>query len=609
MNEIIKKFTKEEFNTEAPYAFLYQFANEPFRYMQTYNALEENAKKVGFMMFEKMVVGYDKQFNRSSGGIINNSTFFKNQPIELLTGDWIADDNGITKSNGKGGMSVACVHPIMPVERLVNIDDGTVRLKLMFRRGCSGWREIVCNKSTLYNAREIKKLSDKNISVSDKNAALLVEYLQNVEDLNYDIIPEKQSVSHLGWTSNGLFSPYVKELEFDGIDNFKKIFSSVHQTGKLEEWVSCIKEIRKTDSPARLAIAASFSSPLLKILGKLNYILHLWGGTEVGKTVAELVAVSVWGDPNVDGGYLQTFNGTAVGLELLAGFMKNLPLILDEFQLVKDKKNFEHSVYLLCEGIGKTRGAKAGGLQSTPTWKNCSITSGETPITHNSSGGGAINRIIEVECKEKLFNDPAGVLDIVQKNYGHAGKLFVTMLEQDTMKEYAREVYKKFYNELVEIATEKQCMAAAILLTADTLTTKWFFMDDRALQVSDIAKYLQTKESVDVNIPAWEYMYGFIITNADKFSSESDPCFGVMTQTEVRIINNVFYRVCDEGGFNSKSLLSWLEQKGKLIQDSRKIKTKLVKIKGKPIRCICISLSEEPLQNKMILEETDFPFN
>lgn len=609
MDEVIKKFTKEEFNTEAPYVFLYHFINEPFRYMQTYNALEENAKNVGFDKFEKMVSSYDKQFNRKNGGVINNTTFFKDQPLELLTGDWIADDQGITKSNGKGGVSIACVHPIMPVERLINIDDGTVRLKLMFRRDCKPWKEIVVAKSTIYNAREIKKLADKDISVSDRNAAFLVEYLQNIEDLNHDIIPEKQSVSHLGWTSNGLFSPYMKDLEFDGVDNFRKIFESVHASGELSKWIECMKEIRKTNSPARLALAASFSSPLLKILGKLNYIVHFWGGTEVGKTVAELIAVSVWGNPNDGGGYLQTFNGTAVGLELLAGFMNNFPLILDEFQLVRDKKNFEHSVYLLCEGIGKTRGAKTGGLQNTPTWKNCSITSGETPITHNASGGGAINRIIEVECKEKLFKDPVAVLETIRANYGHAGKIFVSMLEEDSSKELAKEIYRQFYRNLSGIATEKQCMAAALLLTADALATKWFFQDERALEIEDISEYLQTKDSVDVNATAWEYLYGFIVSNMDKFNSESDPCYGVMTPTEVRIINNTFNRTCEEGGFNPKALLSWLEQKGLLIQDSRKIKTKLVKIKGKPIRCVCINIfKQEQQEPTLLLEQEDFPF-
>ena len=609
MDEVIKKFTKEEFNTEAPYVFLYQFANNPFQFMQVYNDLEANANDVGFKRFGGMVKNYDKQFNRSNGSIINNTTNFKDQPIELLTGDWIADDQGIVKRNEKNGIDIACVHPILPVERLVNIDDGTVRLKLMFRRDRKPWKEIVVAKSTIYNARDIKKLADKDISVSDRNAAFLVEYLQNIEDLNHDIIPEKQSVSHLGWTSNGLFSPYMKGLEFDGVDNFRKIFESVHASGELSKWIECMKEIRKTNSPARLALAASFSSPLLKILGKLNYIVHFWGGTEVGKTVAELVAVSVWGNPNDGGGYLQTFNGTAVGLELLAGFMNNFPLILDEFQLVRDKKNFEHSVYLLCEGIGKTRGAKTGGLQNTPTWKNCSITSGETPITHNASGGGAINRIIEVECKEKLFKDPVAVLETIRANYGHAGKIFVSTLEEDSSKELAKEIYRQFYRNLSGIATEKQCMAAALLLTADALATKWFFQDERALEIEDVSEYLQTKDSVDVNATAWEYLYGFIVSNMDKFNSESDPCYGVMTPTEVRIINNTFNRTCEEGGFNPKALLSWLEQKGLLIQDSRKIKTKLVKIKGKPIRCVCINIfKQEQQEPTLLLEQEDFPF-
>ena len=99
--------------------------------------------------------------------------------------------------------------------------------------------------------------------------------------------------------------------------------------------------------------------------------------------------------------------------------MNNLPLILDEFQLVKDKKSFEQTVYMLCEGIGKTRGAKAGGLQKTPTWKNCTITSGESPITHAASGAGAVNRIIEIECREMLFEDAVEVLDVIRSNYGY----------------------------------------------------------------------------------------------------------------------------------------------------------------------------------------------
>ena len=154
--------------------------------------------------------------------MVNNLTNFRDQPIELFTGYWIADDEGIVRRNDSQGMDIACVHPILPVQRLINIDDGTVRLKLMFRRDYKGWKEVVANKSTLFSSKEIKRLADKDISVSDKNASYLVEYLQDIEDLNHNTIPEFQSVSHLGWTSNGLFSPYMDNLEFDGLDNFRK---------------------------------------------------------------------------------------------------------------------------------------------------------------------------------------------------------------------------------------------------------------------------------------------------------------------------------------------------------------------------------------------------
>ena len=134
------------------------------------------------------------------------------------------------------------------------------------------------------------------------------------------------------------------------------MFKSVHPYGAYEKWLGIARKVRQTGSAARIALAAAFASIIIKAIGKLNFLLHLWGGSGTGKTVAQLLAVSVWADPNDGAGYLQTFNGTLVGLEQLAGFVNNLPLILDEFQLVKDKKSFEQTVYMLCEGIGKTRG-------------------------------------------------------------------------------------------------------------------------------------------------------------------------------------------------------------------------------------------------------------
>lgn len=613
MNEPMRFYTKEEFNTEAPYKTLFDHRDDGFTYMQMYNDMNANAESVGFKRFGTMVKAYFNQHEERRGGIssvVNNLTSFKDQPAELFTGEWIANDEGIVRRNDNQGMDVACVHPILPVQRLINIDDGTVRLKIMFRRDYKGWKEVVANKSMLFNSREIKKLADKDISVSDKNASHLVEYLQDVEDLNHNTIPEVQSVSHLGWTSNGLFSPYMENLEFDGLDNFRRIFQSVRTSGEYEKWLVAAKEVRKTKSPARIALASSFASVALKLIGKLNFIVHFWGGTGTGKTVAQLLAVSVWADPNDDASYMQTFNGTLVGLEQQASFVNNLPLVLDEFQLVKDKKSFEQAVYMLCEGVGKTRGAKTGGLQKTPTWKNCIITSGESPITHAASGGGAINRIIEIECRENLFADAVETLDCIRKNYGHAGKLFMGFMATEAAKEKSTALYKQYYRELGTSSTEKQTMAAATILTADALATEWLFCDGMGLTVGDIDKYLHTKEAVDSGVRGYEYIQDYYVSNSAKFEMNSDPCFGSVSGDEVRFIKSVFDRVCEEGGYNPKAILSWLDQSGRLSKGKDSL-YKSVKVNGKAARCACINMAEDVAKQGefMPIQDSELPFD
>ena len=46
-----------------------------------------------------------------------------------------------------------------------------------------------------------------------------------------------------------------------------------------------------------MMMAASFASVLLEPLKVLPFVLHLWGTTGTGKTVALMVAMSIWGNP------------------------------------------------------------------------------------------------------------------------------------------------------------------------------------------------------------------------------------------------------------------------------------------------------------------------
>lgn len=594
MNIDIPEFSKEDFNTEKPYEFIYSNRSNKFIMNQAKNALSDMAAKVGYgkRAFSEMLKSYTDMQSKTTGEIISNATRFTGQPIELAAGDWEADDIGITRVNASYGEDIACVHPIMPVERLINADTGIEKLKLAYKRG-NKWREEIYDKKTLAGNNTILELANAGIAVTSDNARHLIKYLHDIENLNYERIPVRSSVSRCGWIKDLGFSPYVAGLEFDGESNFKHMFNSVTEHGDFDKWIDLCKEIRKTDSPAKILLASSFASVLIPIIKKLNFIIHLWGGTEVGKTVGLMLAASVWANPNPgsDNGYIQTFNGTQVAIELQSGFVNNLPLILDEFQLVKDKKSFEQIVYMLCEGIGKMRGAKSGGLQKTTTWKNCTLTSGETPISNDSSGGGAVNRIIEIECKEKVFQDAPMVADMVSENYGFAGKKFVQLLDSDDAREEANRIYKKYYRSLGVGSTEKQTMAAAAILTADELATKWIFCDGNALTVADISQYLQTKESVDMNLRAYNYMIEVVAGNAAKFEQDNPEIWGKISDGYVYMISRNFNKLCENGGFNAGALKSWMIQKGLSRTDKGK-KIKTMRISGHIVKCVCFLLDE-----------------
>jgi len=584
----IKQYIKPDFNTAEPYKVLFALRNNRFEYNQMFTILKENASNVGFKDFSRMLKSYAEE-QAGKGVIIDNVTQFDGQEIELKTGEWLADDFGVTRRNERHGEDIACVHPIIPVERLINIDTKAAKIRIAFRKG-NRWQSEIYDKKTIAGANTILDLANNDVAVTSESAKYLVRYLHDIENLNYDIIPQHKSVGRLGWTNSDGFSPYVDNLIFDGANNFKNIYETVRSEGSFDEWLRIARLVRAADSPAKIMLSASFASVLLKVLGKLNFMVHLWGGSEAGKTVSLMLAASVWADPGEEG-YIQTFNGTQVGIELLGGFMNSMPLILDEFQLVKDKKMFETIVYMICEGMGRIRGKKTGGLQDTQTWKNCTLTSGEYPITNSASGAGALNRIIEIECRGKLFEDAPAVADVVRKNYGHAGKAFILLLSQAGAKEEAIRMYKDFYNALGTDSTEKQTMAAAIILTADTLATKWIFADDNALKSEEIEKYLRTKESIDINVRAYEYFKDMIASNHYKFidtgKAPVSECWGSISGGKTNILKSIFEKICSEGGYDSKALASWMKQKGH-SETSTDREFKKVSINGSKLWCVCL---------------------
>lgn len=615
MNEP-NSFTYDDFaDGTAPYEYVYQFEEDRFRRGREMDKMSKIAMKVRFTRFQSSYKDYVKKIKESAGIFYADScTQFEDQPLELDCGQWRADDMGIS-IDGKYGEVFACNHPILPVERLVNIDTGIEKLRLAYRKG-KRWRYIIADKKTLANSRSIIDLADMGVAVNSENSKYLVQYLYDLEHLNYDKIPELSSVARLGWIDGQGFSPYVGNLIFDGDESFRSFFRSVREGGSYDGWLSLAREIRVEGSvPARMVLAASFASALVSRVDALSFFVHLWGSESgTGKTVALMLAASVWANPE-KGQFWRTFNGTAVGQELSAGFVNSMPLILDEFQMFKNKKDFEQIVYMLAEGVGKTRATKVGGLQRVPTWCNCILTSGEMPITNFMTGAGAFNRIVEIECTEKIFPDPVGrVLPAIRTNYGFAGKRFVERLQDPENIKMAKAYFESFCKEINgTFATEKQAMAGSIILAADALATEWIFQDGNALKTTDISQHLQTKSDVDINGRAYDYICECIASNSNRFGATDNngEIWGKLTTGEATIIRKIFDRICEEGGYSSRAVLSWLARKGMIettfeSKKGKSLPTKVVKINGTCVRCVVLRMPLSDVFEGM--EGADLPF-
>lgn len=594
-NEIIE-YTKEDFTDgTAPFEYVYQFHGNKFAERQAIEKMAAIALKVGLRGFKAMYTDYLKELKQLHEPTVNY-TQFENQPLELQCGEWTANDMGVYRKGFMQGTETACPHPIMPVQRLINIDTGIEKMKISFRKG-NRWRDLIVDKSIVSSATKIVSLSDNGVSVTSENSKALVRFLSEVESSNYDIIPEANSFSRLGYFEDEGFVPFVDGLIFDGDLNFRTIYNSIKSHGKRSLWRNEIIKVRQYSTVAKIAIAASLASVLVPICNAQVFFTHLWSSTSgTGKTVALMCAASIWGDPEL-GKYIQTFNSTQVGLERYAAFLNHLPLMIDEGQL----DNGKFSVYQLSEGVGRTRGNKTGGVDRTPTWANCVITTGETPLIRQSDGAGAYNRTLDIECKssEKVIEDGQTTANIIKNNYGFAGREFVQYLyNTEGITVWIRERFAEYYRELCRSdTTEKQAMAAALVLTADEFFCKIILKTSDNLSTEDISKHLATQQEVSVGRRGYDFFCDWVGANQRRFAtSQSAPenceIYGIFGDNDgyVYIIRSVFFRTAEQEGYNPKALLSYLKE-NHLIATRGKHLTKNKRINNSCVECVALELS------------------
>lgn len=513
----------------------------------------------------------------------------------LLESDRYWSDGECVRDNAKKD-AIVCNHLIAPVALLEDISTGEQHVQLAFKdRG--SWKTITTPRKTI--AKDILSLSAFGIDATSENSKALSTYLIGIARENQNIIETKKVVKQFGWIHyNGetAFFPYDGDgYSFGGSEDFSDLLHSVRESGDFQTWVDYLRGVRQQPNslPVRMALAVSFASVLLDVCKALPFFLHLWGVSETGKTVALMVAASVWGDPQI-GRFSMSFNSTIVGLEKRSAFLNSLPVCIDELQIKNAQGigDFDDLLYMLTEGSGRTRGTKDGGLQEETHWRNSFITTGEQPITSDLSGGGAVNRRLELECNEKICDDPRGLYEVISSNFGTAGRSFVNRLMQNN-EARAQERQRQFYDALHQQVdcTDKQAVSASVILAADALATEWIFQDDAALTVDDMRAVLKRRCEVDANERNYARLLDLIEQHRGHFEfnlphgverwgwykDNGDICFFV----------SVFKREMS----GSDALLSWMKRNGKIACDSGRRTKKERMPSGDAINCIRLILA------------------
>ena len=516
--------------------------------------------------------------NAESQGALEGLAEMMTDGVAPDFGSYICTDRCVLAQGPQGQVYEIIGHPLFPTTRYVNIESGSELIDLSYKMD-GRWKKVrLIDRKVISQSKSITALSEYGLDITSENARDVVMYLAEMDRRNRDHIVKKETVNHLGWADGRGFSPYIKGVEYDSGGKFADAYAAVHEKGSFEVWKETAAKIM-TDPvclPARIVLAASVASVLLKWTSNQPFIVHLWSSESgTGKTISCMLAASVWADPTI-GRYMRSMNATKVANEQLAGFCNNLPLILDELQTVQKNTDFDDIIYMLAEGTGKARGARDGGLREQSRWLNTIIMNGEQPISADSRAG-AVNRVISIEADGEII--PGGkegmsdFADTLRENYGHAGKMLIDRIQTvDKFDELIRTAYNHNMKKLAQEVTGKQANYGAALLVGDAMLCTIIFGNQfKPLRAKDILPYLATAEMVDTNEKVKEWLVGWVVQNVARFRDDREseqaeikgPVYGRIAVTgDVMILKSVLSEQMNAKGWVPTAFMRWCDKKG-----------------------------------------------
>lgn len=322
---------------------------------------------------------------------------------------------------------------------VIDLYTGEERVELVFKRR-GRWKTALVDRRTIADTRQaVADLAPVGAPIDSLSAGEVVRWFSELDSVNEEIIPRATSVSRCGWhqvDDGTVFSAPEAvgadlDLVFDGRGGRSRMVRALRAHGEFEAHLAVLTEAFAADRKCATVICAALAAPLIHRVGAPGFAVHLVGDSSRGKSSMLKIAASLYGDPSNED-WVPSWNSTAVGLEMRAATLCDLPFCIDEAGVV-DPVARERAVYMLIDGTGRTRGSKLGGLRDTPSWRTIVISTGERGLVDESANTGAQVRILQFEVDGFGGLDASGVDSLrgrCEEQFGAVGRRWLELLAE-----------------------------------------------------------------------------------------------------------------------------------------------------------------------------------
>ncbi|MHC8288731.1 DUF927 domain-containing protein [Pseudomonas sp. XS1P51] len=330
--------------------------------------------------------------------------------------------------------------PVTVLARTTNSDDGSEGrlLRLVTEGAIKEW--IIAMEVFGGSGEDARRaLFGMGVIIALKKRGTFMEYL-----LDQQPAEVFATTSRPGWHESGAFVLPGRTIgganvRYQASNKAQVLFS---RRGELALWQSEVAVKCAGNPVLTLAIGCSLAGPLLSLVGVLGGGVHLVGDSSSGKSLAQLIGSSVWGDPGV---FAASWDMTKGGLEIEASSRNDTILPLDEIKRA-DPKRVQEMAYSLANGQGKGTMTREREGRAKLSWRLLTLSSGErslsehAAISGNAAHAGAELRMVDVNAgtrTHRAFDELHGLegadfhrqLTVaVGAHHGHLGPAFVEKL-------------------------------------------------------------------------------------------------------------------------------------------------------------------------------------